>query len=94
LGEDGLRIMTQLINNIYETGEWPKDFTEVTMIALKKKPKATHSSDHCTISLITHTAKTAVRILEEGLKRKLRTYLEKMSLDLEDEKELQMQLRC
>jgi hypothetical protein len=31
--------MTQLINSIYETGEWPKDFIEVTMIALKKKPK-------------------------------------------------------
>ena len=38
--EDGLK-MTKLINTIYETGEWPKDFTEVTMIALKKKPQAT-----------------------------------------------------
>ena len=34
LGEDGLKIMTKLINTIYETGEWTKDFTEVTMIAL------------------------------------------------------------
>ena len=25
----------------YETGEWPKDFTEVMMIALKKKTQAT-----------------------------------------------------
>jgi hypothetical protein len=33
LGEDGLRIMTQLITNIFETGEWPKNFTAVTMIA-------------------------------------------------------------
>jgi len=40
-GEGGLKIMTKLINTIYETGEWPKDFTEVTMIALKKKPQAT-----------------------------------------------------
>ena len=31
LGEGGLKIMTKLINTIYETGEWPKDFTEVTM---------------------------------------------------------------
>jgi hypothetical protein len=37
LGEGGLRIMTELINTVYETGEWPKDFTEVTMIALQKK---------------------------------------------------------
>ena len=27
LGEDGLRIMKQLLNDIYETGKWSKDFT-------------------------------------------------------------------
>ena len=37
LGEGSLKILTKLINTIYETGEWPKDFTKVTMIALKKK---------------------------------------------------------
>ena len=41
LGEDGLRTVTQLIDNIYETGKWSKDFTQVTMITLKKKPKTT-----------------------------------------------------
>jgi len=39
LGEDDLRIMIQQINSMYDTGEWPKDFSEVTMIALKKKPE-------------------------------------------------------
>jgi hypothetical protein len=37
LGEDGLRLMTQLINSIYVTGEWPKDLTGGTIIALKEK---------------------------------------------------------
>ena len=49
-GESGLKITTKLINTIYETGEWPKDFTEVTMIALKKKPQATKCSDNRTYS--------------------------------------------
>jgi hypothetical protein len=40
LGENDLRLMTRLIN-IYETGKWFKDFTEVTMTVLKKQPKAT-----------------------------------------------------
>jgi len=48
--------MSTLISTICETGEWPKDFTEVTMIALKKKSQATKCSDHHTISLIAHTA--------------------------------------
>ena len=55
---DGLRIMTQLINSVCETGQWSKEFTEVSVIALKKKPKATKCSNHCTISLTAHTAQS------------------------------------
>jgi hypothetical protein len=29
LGAVGMIIMTKLINTIYETGEWPKEFTEL-----------------------------------------------------------------
>jgi hypothetical protein len=50
LVKGGLKIMTKLINTIYETGEWPKDFTEVIIISLKKKPQATKCSNHCTFS--------------------------------------------
>jgi hypothetical protein len=70
LGEDGLRLMTQLINSIYVTGEWPRDFIEVTKIALKKKPKATKCSDHRTISFIAHTTKRVARILRRRIERK------------------------
>jgi hypothetical protein len=45
------------INNKYEVGEWPKDFSEVTMITLKKGPETTKYSNHCTISRMTHTVK-------------------------------------
>jgi len=92
LGESGLKILTKLINTIYETGEWPKEFTEVTMIALKKKTQATKYSDHRTISLITHTAKKIAKILRRRIERKIEAVLEKISLDLEEEKELGMQL--
>jgi hypothetical protein len=73
LGEDGLRIATHQINNIYETGESPKDFTEVTMTAFNKKPKVTKCRDHHTISFCTHThtAKTVARILTRRTERKI-----------------------
>ena len=88
LGEGGLEILTELSNTIYNTGEWPKDITEVTMIVLKKKTKATKCSDYRTISLIAHTAKIIAKILIRRIERKLRMCLEKISLDLEEEKEL------
>jgi hypothetical protein len=91
LGEGGLRLMIQMINNIYVTGEWPTDFTEVTMIALKKKPTATKCSDHRTIRIIAHTAQIVARILRRRIERKtdnaigmLRKISER-TLDIDDE---------
>ena len=75
LGEGGLKITTKLINTIYDTGEWPKDFTEVTMFALKKKPQATKCSDHRTISLITYTAKIVAKILSRRIENKFENVL-------------------
>jgi hypothetical protein len=68
-------IPTKLINTIYETGEWPKDFTEVTMIALKKKPQATKCSNYRTISLIAHTAKIVAKILRRRIEKKIEDVL-------------------
>jgi hypothetical protein len=68
--DDGLGIATQLINNIYETSEWPKGYTEVTT-ALKNKPKATKCSNHHTISLIPHTANIVVMTLRRRIQRKI-----------------------
>jgi hypothetical protein len=75
MGEGGLKTMMKLINTIYETGEWPKDYTEVTMITLKKKPQATKCSDHRTISLIAHTAKIVAKILRRCIEKKIEDVL-------------------
>ena len=71
LGEGGLKILTKLSNTIYNTGEWPQDFTEVTIIGLKKKTKATKCSDYRTISLIAHTAKIIAKILRRRIEKKI-----------------------
>jgi len=75
LGEGCLKILTKLINTIHETGEWPKDFTEITMIALKKKTQATKCSNHRTISLISHTAKIIATILRRRIEKKIEDVL-------------------
>jgi len=52
------------MNNIYETGEWPAHFIEVTVIALQKNPKAAKWSNHGTVAVrvITHESKIIVRV--------------------------------
>ena len=57
------------------TGEWPKNFTEVTLIVLKKKPQATKCSDHRTFSLIAHTAKIVAKILRRRTEKKIEDVL-------------------
>jgi hypothetical protein len=50
LGEGAVRLITQLIYNICETGVWPKDFTEVTVFV----SKAIKWSDYHSIGLTSH----------------------------------------
>ena len=76
MGEGGLQILTKLSNTIYNTGEWSQDFTEVTMIALKKKKtKATKCSEYHTISLIAHTAKIIAKLLRRRIEKKIEDVL-------------------
>jgi len=75
MGEGVLQILTKLINTIYETGEWSKDFTEVTIIALKKKTQTIKCSDHRKISLISHTAKIITKVLRRRIERKIEDVL-------------------
>jgi hypothetical protein len=62
------------MSNIYENEQCPKDLIEVAMTALKKKPKATRCSNHRTVNLVAHRAKTVTRILT-GIERKIEDVL-------------------
>jgi hypothetical protein len=57
--------------------KWLKDFIEVTMIALKKKPKATKCSNHRTISIIVHAVYIVARILRRRFEGKTEDALRK-----------------
>jgi hypothetical protein len=67
--------MMKLINTIYKTRGWPKDLTEVTMIALNKKPQATKCSDHRTICVIAHTAKIVAKIFRRIIEKRIEVVL-------------------
>ena len=93
LGEGGLKIMTKLIDTIYETGEWPKDFREFTVIAVKVKPQGTKCSDHRTIGLIAHTAKRVAEILRR-IEKKIEDELGEDQFGFTRGKEQGTQLGC
>ena len=71
LGEGSFRLTMKLINNIEETGEWPRNINVVTMTTLKKESEEWKFSDHPTISLSVHTAETEEMILRTRFDEKI-----------------------
>lgn len=64
LDDEGIRLMTALMNRIYETGEIPSEWTQSTFIPLPKKSKPTECS-HCRlISLMSHSLKILLKVLQ------------------------------
>lgn len=71
MGEDILKPIPQLVNILYETGQWSTHFTDVTMIALKKNPKAAKCTDPRTMSPNTHATKLIVKTNKKRIGNKI-----------------------
>ena len=55
--------LTQLCNEIYNTGYWPKDLKESIFIPIPKKPKATRCQEYRTISIMSQVTKLLLKIV-------------------------------
>jgi hypothetical protein len=70
LDGESYKQLEKVCMEIYNTGRWPEDFTQVIMIPMPKTAKATECADHRTISLISHAAKIVLRILTKRIEAK------------------------
>lgn len=64
-----------ICHDIYKTGEWPSDYTKISMITIPKKPRTTKCSEHRTISLVCHASKIMLRIEARRLRSKAEEYI-------------------
>jgi hypothetical protein len=72
LEEFGVDIVTNFLNEIYKTGNIPKEMSQSIFIALPKKPGAIDCEMHRTISLMSHMTKLLLRILMKRTRNKIR----------------------
>ncbi|KAJ4443337.1 hypothetical protein ANN_05005 [Periplaneta americana] len=77
---------------IYGPGDWPKDFTETVLLSILKKNNAKKCNEFRTISLISHSAKILLRILNRRLYSKMEERLEEGQFDFRTGKGRKMQL--
>ena len=68
--------LTQLCNEIYNTGYWPKDLKESIFIPIPKKPKATRCQEYRTISIMSQVTKLLLKIVIDRMKMKIETELD------------------
>lgn len=66
-----LHILVNLFNTIYSTGIIPEDWLTSTFVTLPKKANAKQCTDHRTISLMSHTLKSFLKIIQHRIHRKL-----------------------
>ena len=71
LEEFGIEKLTELYNEIYSTGHIPEELLISVYITLPKKPRATECSDFRTISLMPHTLKIFLKIIQNRIARSI-----------------------
>ena len=71
-----LGTLTQLCNEIYTTGYWPKDLKESIFIPIPKKPKATRYQEYRTISTMSRVTRLLLKIVMDHMKGKIEAELD------------------
>ena len=67
-GEEMINILHKICNQIWKTGEWPKEWTQSLIITLPKKGNLQLCQNYRTISLICHPSKVMLRIILNRLR--------------------------
>lgn len=62
-GESVIELLTQICNKIWQTGEWPTQWTQSLIITLPKKGNLQLCQNYRTISLISHASKVMLKII-------------------------------
>lgn len=71
LDREQMKLLTNLFNKVYTSGQLPNDWLLSTFIPIPKKTNASKCSDHRIISLMSHVLKAFLNILQARVFRRL-----------------------
>ena len=66
---DAVQVLHSKCQHIWKTQQWPHDWKRSVFIQIPKKDNAKECSNDCTISLISHTSKVTLKILQARLQQ-------------------------
>ena len=79
LKDDAVKVLHSRCQEIWKTQQWPQDWKRSVLIPIPNKSNAKECPNYCTISLISHTSKVLLKILQGRLKQ----YMNRELLDVQ-----------
>ena len=67
--DDTVKVLHSICQLIWKTQQWPQDWKRSVFILISKKGNANESSNYCTISLISHSSRMMLKILQTRLQQ-------------------------
>jgi len=69
LKDDAVKVLQSISQQIWKTQQWPQDWKRSVFIPIPKKGNAKECSNYHTITLISHTSKVMLKILQARLQQ-------------------------
>ena len=69
LKDDAVKVLYSVYQQIWKTQQWPQDWKRSVFIPIPKKGNAKECKNYYTISLISHTSKVMLKILQARLQQ-------------------------
>ena len=69
LKDDSVKLLHSICQQIWKTQQWPQDWKRSVFIPIPKKGNAKECSNYYTITLISHTSKVILKILQARLQQ-------------------------
>ena len=69
LKDGAVKMLHSICQQIWKTQQWPRDWKRSVFIPIPKKGNAKECSNYCTITLISHTSKVILKILQARLQQ-------------------------
>ena len=69
LKDGAMKVLYSVCQQIWKTQQWPQDWKRLVFIPIPKKDNAKECSNYCTITLISHTSKVMLKILQARLQQ-------------------------
>ena len=92
LEDNAVKVLHSICQQIWKTQQWPQDWKRSVFIPITKKGNPTECSNYHTITLISHTSRVILKLLQAGLQQYINHELQMFKLVLEKAEEPEIKL--